>query len=290
MNYEAILRSAGLGVVIGLCGVVINFSPGSAAWEENIGLSLLFELRGHRPPPSQVVIVSINGETAEQLGLGEEIPHWPRSIHARLIDRLKEAEAAVIAFDIFFKKARPPGSNESMVRAIRGAGNVLLVAYLQQQRILDGQTHVDIERLIPPTEQLAEAALGIAPFVLPKIPVRVSRFWTFTGENRLMSLPAAALQLAADPDGSRLQNLLLSIGEQPSLSGDWQSQLHTAREIFNDSSLQTRLQEAFAAGEPASLTPPQRSLLRSLLALYAGHAYPYINFYGPPWNHTDDSD
>ncbi|MBV2093858.1 MAG: adenylate/guanylate cyclase domain-containing protein [Candidatus Thiodiazotropha sp. (ex Codakia orbicularis)] len=282
MNFEAILRSAGLGLFIGLCGIVISFSPGSAAWEENIGLSLLFELRGQRPPPSRVVIVSINGETAEQLGLGEEIPHWPRSIHASLIDRLNQAGVAVIAFDIFFKKARPPGSNESMVRAIRDAGNVLLVAYLQQQRILDGQTHVDIERLIPPTEQLAEAALGIAPFVLPKIPVRVSRFWTFTGENRLMSLPAAALQLIADPDGSHLRNLLQSIGEKPSLPSDWQSQLHAAREIFNDSSLQGRLLEAFSTGQPTSLNPSQRSLLRSLLTLYTGHAYPYINFYGPP--------
>ncbi|MES9992912.1 MAG: adenylate/guanylate cyclase domain-containing protein [Candidatus Thiodiazotropha sp.] len=282
MKFEAILRTAGLGVLIGLFGVVIGISPGSSAWEENIGLSLLFELRGHRVPPSQVVIVSINGETAKQLGLGEEIPQWPRSIHATLIDRLREAGVAVIAYDIFFKKARTAGSNDSMVEAIRGAQNVLLVAYMEQQRIFHGQAHVDIERLIPPTQQLKQAALGIAPFVLPKIPIRVSRFWTFTGENRLMSLPAAALQLYADPDGSYLHELLRSIGEDQQPLKDWQSQLHLARRIFNDSPLQKRLFEAFASGQPSSLTPPQRSRLRALLELYGGQAHPYINFYGPP--------
>ncbi|MEW8508674.1 MAG: adenylate/guanylate cyclase domain-containing protein [Candidatus Thiodiazotropha sp.] len=282
MQIEAILRTLGLGVVVGLFGIVVTFSPGSRSWEENIGLSLLFELRGHRIPPSQVVIVSINGETAAQLGLGEEIPQWPRSIHANLIDRLQEAGVAGIVFDIFFKNARSAEANEAMVKSMRRAGNVLLVAYLEQQRIIDNQTHVDIERLIPPTQQLKEAALGIAPFVLPKIPIRVSRFWTFTGENSLMSLPAAALQLSADPDGSHLHALLQSIGEQQSLPKEWQSQLRTARRILNDSSLQRRLLEAFTSGQPASLTPSQRSRLRALLALYGGHNHPYINFYGPP--------
>ncbi len=282
MKLDTVFRSAGLGLIIGLFGIVISYTPGSATWEESIGLSLLFEIRGQRPPPPQVVIVSINGQTAEQLGLGEEIPEWPRSLHTRLIDHLTEAGIAVIAFDIFFKKPRRPSENESMAEAMLRAGNVLLVAYLEQQRVANDRTQVEIERLIPPTEQLAEAAVGIAPFVLPKIPVRVSRFWTFTGENGLMSLPATALQQFADPDGSHLRRLLSSSGDGNGLADDWQSLLQTVNRIRSDASLQERLTKAFTASRSLAESEQQRERLRALLSLYTGPSHPYINFYGPP--------
>ncbi|MEW8084411.1 MAG: hypothetical protein AB2823_02500, partial [Candidatus Thiodiazotropha endolucinida] len=64
MHREALLRSTAFGMIIGMLGVAIIFLPGSATWEENFGLSLLFEMRGQRPAPEQVVIISINGQTA----------------------------------------------------------------------------------------------------------------------------------------------------------------------------------------------------------------------------------
>jgi adenylate cyclase len=269
-------------MMIGLLGIAISLSPGSAAWEESIGLSLLFEMRGQRQPPGQVAIISINGRTAQQLGLGEEIPQWPRSLHAELIDRLTDAGVAVIAYDIFFKNARQPDTDELMAKAVRRAGNVLLVAYLERLRVSGGQADVDIERLIPPTEPLADAALGIAPFILPKIPVRVSRFWTFSGENRLMSLPAAALQLYVDPKGRQLNNLLDSIGEASNLTDEWQSQAYIVSRIRDDTTLQSRLREAFLSGRLSQLPGLQRARLKALLNLYTGEIRPYINFYGPP--------
>ncbi|MES9972560.1 MAG: adenylate/guanylate cyclase domain-containing protein [Candidatus Thiodiazotropha sp.] len=282
MNKEAVLRSTFFGLIIGLIGIVTSFTPGSASWEENIGLSLLFEMRGQRPPPEQIAIISINGQTAEQLGLGEEIPEWPRSLHAKLIDRLTQAGVAVIAYDIFFKKARQPASDETMASAMQRAGNVLLVAYLEQQRLTDDLANVDIERLIPPTDTLVEAAVGIAPFVLPKIPVRVSRFWTFTGENRLISLPAAALQLFVDPDGTLLHGLLASIDESSNSVNANQTHARIVSRIRDDVSLRGRLLEAFAAGQASQHPPLQRQRFNALLKLYTGDAHPYINFYGPP--------
>jgi adenylate cyclase len=282
MNREVILRSTLFGMIIGLLGIAISLSPGSAAWEEGIGLSLLFEIRGQRQPPDQVAIISINGQTALQLGLGEEIPEWPRSLHAELINRLTDAGVAAIAYDIFFKKARQPDANKLMAKALQQAGNVLLVAYLEQQRVSNGQANVDIERLIPPTQSLAEAAVGFAPFILPKIPVRVSRFWTFTGENRLMSLPAATLQLFVDPNGSQLNRLLQSIGEASDLPNNWQSHAYLVSRIRDDTTLQRRLLEAFTSGQPSQLSSLQRQRLKALLELYTGAVRPYINFYGPP--------
>ncbi|MEW8030562.1 MAG: adenylate/guanylate cyclase domain-containing protein [Candidatus Thiodiazotropha sp.] len=282
MHREALLRSTAFGMIIGVLGIAISLLPGSASWEENFGLSLLFEMRGQRPAPEQVTIISINGQTAEQLGLGEEIPDWPRSLHAQLIQRLTEAGVAVIAYDIFFKKSRGPGHDEAMAKAIQRAGNVLLVAYLEQRRVLNGQANVHIERLIPPTEKLAEAAVGVAPFVLPKIPVRVSRFWTFTGENRLISLPAAALQLFVDPDGGQLNKLLQSLGEESSLPGSWMSHTYTVSRIRDDTALQANLLDAFSYGRLSQLPNLQRQRLEALLNLYTGDAHPYLNFYGPP--------
>ena len=158
-----VVPTLALGTLIGVLGVLISLMPGSSTWEQDSGLGLLFKLRGQRPAPQEVVIVSINGQTGAQLGLGEEIPEWPRSQHAALIDRLKSAGVAVIAIDIFFKKPRDPESDRSMAKAIQRAGNVLLVAYLEQEQIVSGQEAAVIERLVRPIDVLADVALDVAP-------------------------------------------------------------------------------------------------------------------------------
>src|SRR5919106_2263565 len=53
------------------------------------------------PQPSPVVIVDIDEVSLENVG---QWP-WPRTIFARLIDRLAEMGAAVIAFDVIFAEA-----------------------------------------------------------------------------------------------------------------------------------------------------------------------------------------
>jgi adenylate cyclase len=272
-----------LGLSIGILGALISLLPVSAAWEEGIGLGLLFKLRGQRPPPREVEIISINGETAGQLGLGEEIPEWPRSLHAKLIERLKPAAPALIVFDIFFKKPRDLESDTVLSNAIRSSGNVLLVSYLQQQRIKTDKEIHHVERLLYPTDILADAALDLAPFVLPKVPVRVSRFWTFSGNQQILSLPAAALLHTAAPDGKKLLALLDTQREQPESAGQSPSieDIHTiTQRLRNDRSLLDRLRLTLEAHRKQQLTADQQHLL-SLLSLYEGDAYPYLNFYGP---------
>lgn len=280
--------SLALGLLIGILGVLISLMPDTSTWEEHIGLDLLFKLRGKRPPPPEIVIVSINGETGQQLQLGEEIPEWPRSLHAKLIDRLKQVGVALIAFDIFFKKSRNPESDKLMADAMLQAKNVLLVAYLQQQQIVSGQEAVYVERLIPPTKILSEAALQFAPFVLPKVPVRVSRFWTFNGNNELMSLPAAVLLWLADPNGNNMRQLLVAID-------DASTQTHKRMEVQDinhllrrDAHLRTSVLKAFKLkiGLSSDLTPLQRQRLLSLLDIYGKDTYPFLNFYGPPGSIT----
>jgi adenylate cyclase len=278
-----------LGISIGILGALISLLPVSAAWEEEIGLGLLFKLRGQRPPPREVEIISINGETATQLGLGEEIPEWPRSLHAKLLERLKSAAPALIVFDIFFKKPRDLEADTVLSNAIRHSGNVVLVSYLQQQQVRTGKEIHHIERLLHPTEILADAALDLAPFVLPKVPVRVSRFWTFSGNQQILSLPTAALLHLTDPDGGKLQTLLEAAGEQPESAGPSTSPVDyhaITQRLRNDRALLSRLRLTLEAHRKQLLTADQHQHLLSLLSLYEGNAYPYLNFYGPPGSVT----
>jgi len=59
---------------------------------------LKMRARGERPVSGQVVIAAIDEKSLAQEGRWP----WPRTILARLVDRLSEAQAAVIGFDIFF--------------------------------------------------------------------------------------------------------------------------------------------------------------------------------------------
>ena len=43
------------------------------------GLGWLFAMRGPRPPPPTTVVVSLDRESAERLGLPEKISDWPRA-------------------------------------------------------------------------------------------------------------------------------------------------------------------------------------------------------------------
>ena len=58
---------AGLG--IGLIGLFISITSFGMALEENIGLDLLFKMRGARKPPRDVVVVAMESVSENQLKL-----------------------------------------------------------------------------------------------------------------------------------------------------------------------------------------------------------------------------
>jgi len=122
-----------LGLLTGLFGVIISAVPGVLELEENAGLDWLFALRGTRPPPSDVVIVSIDQFSSDNLGLPAEPAAWPRSYHARLIQQLVEAGAAVIVLDIFFKEPRNPPDDAALADALEVAGRALLFEYTRKE-------------------------------------------------------------------------------------------------------------------------------------------------------------
>ena len=71
----------------------LSLFPFALHLEESLGLPLLFKLRGTRPAPSEVCVVTVDKASAVNLGLSDKTEQWPRSVHARLAETLTKAGA-----------------------------------------------------------------------------------------------------------------------------------------------------------------------------------------------------
>jgi len=90
---------------------------------ENQVLDRFFGIRGAQPPPPELLIVGIDEASFQDLRLPWP---WPRSLHARLIDRLSAAGARMVVFDVLFADPIDPEKDAAFASAIKRAGNVLL--------------------------------------------------------------------------------------------------------------------------------------------------------------------
>lgn len=277
-------RIVGLACVLGLGGAVLGAVPRVLELEESFGLGALFSLRGPLTPPESVVVVSITGAAADALEQSTEIDEWPRELHATLIDRLSEAGAAAIAFDITFLEPRQPQTDAQLAAAVRRAGNVLLAERLAERSTVEtsGGTAL-MERRTLPLRELEAAALGTAPFVLPRVPVRVGQFWTFVSDaDATPSLPALALQAFLLPRYSDFLALLerarpgvtSALAERYTPTHDLDETMRMLRAVFeNDRRL---------AADVRALLDEERGELGALVDLYAGPSSRFANYYGPP--------
>src|SRR5436309_15374771 len=98
-----LFKASLLGFLLGILGVVASLSHFAHDIEEDAGLGLLFKLRGPRKAPSDVVVVSIDRESAEHLNAPEDPEKWPRSCHACLVEKLATKSARCITFEVYFR-------------------------------------------------------------------------------------------------------------------------------------------------------------------------------------------
>src|SRR5574341_1438560 len=83
-------------------------------------LDLRFKMRGAVAPRLPIVLVSIDQDSFDELGLPWP---WPRTLHAELIRKRAKAEAKVIAFDVLFTAPRAdPREDRALAEAIVEAG------------------------------------------------------------------------------------------------------------------------------------------------------------------------
>ena len=76
--YKALI----FGLFTGILGLIFSFVTLELGIEENIDLKLLFNMRGQRQVPSDVVVVSIDKLSSEKLNQPYKPVRWHRSLHA----------------------------------------------------------------------------------------------------------------------------------------------------------------------------------------------------------------
>ena len=296
-----LLRSIVLGTLIGIVGITLSLSPLGLDLEENLGLDLLFHLRGTVRPPPDVVIVSIDRKSAETLQVSKDSRKWPRSLHAQLTDRLLKEGAVAVAFDLSFDEAKSAEEDDLLAAAIYKAHNVVLCESLHREKVPldDGKGfpagNLAIERVVPPIPSLAKAAVAMAPFPLPRVPVRVSQFWTFKTEaGDTPTLPVVMFQLFAADVYEEFIHLLekVSPGRAAGLPHGWEmvitarsleNVIHDIRSIFEDEPLVgERMLEELQTWRTLSGDSRRIKMLTSLIKMYQRANSSYLDFCGPP--------
>lgn len=199
---RALRQSVALAAAAWVAGFAAWQLPGADRLERELALPWLFATRGPLPTPTEAVIFSIDSASARRLGLPSRFADWPRRTYAELIRRATAGGASVIAIDVFFARRRLGDGDAALAAAISDAGNVVLFGQMKRQvQALpgggaDGQLQIDTLRR--PHRAFADAAAAVAPFVLPKSPVRLDTIWIrHPAAPGLATLPAAAVRVQA---------------------------------------------------------------------------------------------
>ncbi len=288
------------GVAAAAFGAVLALSPLGASFEENLGLSWLFTLRGPIQPPKEMVVLAINDQTGESLGLSKLPREWPRSVHAHLVDNLTRRGASSIVFDFDFQLPKNPEDDALFGQTANNSGRVVFVEKLngKRQPLIDAtgkqSGSVWVEQLIPPIPVLAESAKGLGSFTLPKVQVAIHQFWAFKSSLDSPSMPAVALQVHTLTAYPYLMRLMEMAGVSPppllatqARANEMREFMRNLRSLFiKNPELRKTLTMMLAKDELLAIPTELRQPVLALIGLYSGDDYPYLNFYGPPGSIT----
>ena len=287
-------KAAILGLVVGVLGGILALTPLGAAIEEDVGLNWLFKIRGPVAAPAEVVVVGIDKRSADRLGLPPMPRDWPRALHGRLIDELTRRGAAVIAFDLAFDRPREPEGDAALAAAMRRSGRVVLFQFTSREtrsgETASQQPIVSLERLISPIAPLADAAVALAPFPLPKVPAKVHQAWVFRSGTGVPTLPTVALQLHAVRSLDGFVELLRRAGleadfdaankrHQTNSAGEMARLMRALRAEFKQNPAVVDVLLAALGDGPGA---HDKAAMAALLETYGGEDSFYLNYYGPP--------
>jgi len=296
---KRLARGLLMGLVAALSGALALTTVGTT-FERNFGLDWLFTMRGAISPPPGVVVVAIDGTTGRALDLPKLPRDWPRSVHADLVRRLVERNAAVIVFDMDFSRTKSAYEDMVFAKAIAEADRIVLFEWLEARRerlvTADGSTAgwTRVEEKQPPTAQLALAAKAMGPFPLPKVDQAAYEFWAFKESiGGAPTTAAIALQLyaldiydrwravLAEADAPGLAELPMRAADLREPSDVRQLMQTLRRSFIEDPGLRGRVHRILEQGSAGAPNARERRLIAALAALYAGADHRYLDFYGP---------
>lgn len=295
-GYKAVI----LGFLVGISGLVVSLFPIGFVLEENLGLNLLFLLRGTRSPPPDVLIVNIDKASTTHLKLPNNPKKWPRSLYARLTESLVKQGVTTIVFDLIFDESSSPVEDALLADAIHKAGNVVLFKYLDGETISLSDKKglptvgLNIERWVLPIPPFAQSALAIAPFPLPKVPARVSQYWMFKASaGDMPTLPVVAFQTFALQVYDEFLWLLKKVNpaqaeklprDKQTLTtpADIENLILTLRSIFqNNPRVAREMLKELQISRVLVDDGRKNRILQSLIRMYQHADIQYLNFYGP---------
>ncbi|MDR3553124.1 MAG: adenylate/guanylate cyclase domain-containing protein [Syntrophobacteraceae bacterium] len=295
-NHRAIAIAV---LLLGISGLLLDFTPWGFALEQDYGLSILFHLRGALPAPPDAVIVSLDQDSSKDLDLPFNLSRWPRRVYADLIENLVRGGAAVIVFDVFFSGSTSENDDLCLAEAIKKAGNVVLCEYLRHKSIpfpsgSSAKGSIYLETAERPVEKLADAATATAPFPLPKVPMSVSQYWLFKTESGCRpTLPLVAFQLFSPDTYRDFVRLLASVdaprapipprnGEKIIAEKDMGRLTGVIRTSFEDNpAIADAMLAKLNGPKPFTTDPARTGLLRAMIHAYTGPDSNFLNFYGP---------
>ena len=175
----------GLGA---LAAAVLSLTPLAHRLEREIGLGLLYAVRGELEAPEGALVVGLDRASIgwlernvralgqgsgslggclsqyarDELGRARNVNQLPRAVHACLIRRLAQRNPRLIVFDINFNVETP--DDLLLAQAVRSAGDVLLLERIE---------HDGVVRRLGLSDPLAGAALGTVFFQTDGSPGRV---------------------------------------------------------------------------------------------------------------------
>lgn len=189
------LRALSIALFVFLLGSVIDYGTDL---EIKLGLTTLFQVRGERKPPNDVLIVAMD-EKSDVGQSGGDFTQW-RSKHAELIGQLQGQGAALVVFDLYFNDPQP-NNDATLAKAMHNAGNVLATDCVQtavnswtecgsksvpidQSAKLLGNKAI-VVKVNPPTAELAQAMLDHSPFFLSNDPGNptLRQGWNFIDDH-----------------------------------------------------------------------------------------------------------
>ncbi|MEA3018449.1 MAG: hypothetical protein QOI38_3171 [Sphingomonadales bacterium] len=186
------------GVVILAFALLTGISAAVGGWGAPIDAQIeavrytLFR----KAPSGQTVLVAIDPKSMAELNSWP----WPRSVHGRLVDRLTDAGARNIVFDVVFADpSDDPAQDRAFAAAIRRAqGRVVLPASLENAD----------EQLGPRTESLPPALL--------RRHAQIGAIWIRLDDD----LQPRRLPYSVDIGGARRPAIATLLANQPSQSED----------------------------------------------------------------------
>jgi len=199
-NASNLLLTGSLILAAWLLGLGLTFVH---LWDQ-VELKLFDQLTVITAPGRSALPITIVGiDEASFAQLNQRWP-WPRSLHGQVVDRLHEAGAAVIAFDLIFAEASEPKEDTAFAEAIARAGNVVMAADHAYQETANLRQWIRVEPL--PVFKQAGATPGLATVTLDsdtvvrQIPQSADVFWRRTIEALISARPGILEMPQPPPD------------------------------------------------------------------------------------------